>query len=517
MKNIKKLTIASCAALLMTGCVDLTQEPRSFLTPGTIVYDEATIEVTANGLYKDLWYNNYGYNCRSMILQTGADDVIVGTITKRYKQIDELEVTSGLHDSDVEIMWLNLYTVIRTANSMLKDMAASKDTKDEVKAPFLGEAHFMRAYAYFNLVRYFGDVIATTDPTCTEAIAGYKMTDRVPVDVIYKEIIVPDLKKAEELLPERARTNDNSRPSKGAAKACLADVYLTMAGWPLNLGTEYYQLAADKAKEIIDGKQVKGYDLVKPYSDLWKEAKKADDTEHIFALNHDANNGTASNYGRSYYAAEESSAAWADYLGDSLFYEKTPADERKSFNYVTNFTVAGSPRPISFKKTSMRAPAINKYRDYTPTNSEGKLVMTAQTNGITPIYRYAEVLLMYAEASVKATNTIDATAKSCLEKVRNRAGGASATKATPTDPQQFLQEVSDEYGWEFFAEFKRWFQLVRTQQVVSANEANSCPRVQAAVKEAEAVYQSDPKSVCWFPLPQNEVNISNLVQNNRWR
>lgn len=511
----KYIIIASCAAgMLLSGCVDLTQEPRSFLTPGTMVYDQKTIEVTANGLYNDLWFGNYAYNCRSQILGVGADDIVTGSMTKRYTFIDELNVTSGQHDADVELMWQNMYAVIRSANMILRDVATSNDVTDKVKDPYLGEAYFMRAFAYFNLVRYFGPVPAILDPDCNEDMygKGAGSIKRAEVADIYDEIIVPDLKKAETLLPERARTNDNSRASRAAAKTCLADVYLTMAGWPLHR-VEYYEFARDKAREVIEHKDTKVYSLVNHYEDLWKEATKSDDTEHIFALNHDESNGTASNYGRSYYATEESASAWSDYLADSCFYERYPNDERKKFNFVVNFKVEGTPRPLSYKKTSMRSPAINKYRDYTPKDEKGKIIMTAQTNGITPVYRYADVLLIYAEAQNKAESGPNALAYQCLNDIRKRAaGGGTYTEAKNMSAEEFDKAVFDERGWEFFAEFKRWFHLVRTEKVLEANMYN--PRVKAAI-EANGMAAKDKKAYYWMPLPVQEVQLCHFEQNIR--
>ena len=73
----------------------------------------------------------------------------------------------------------------------------------------------------------------------------------------YDKAIIPSLTTATEWLPNKGRSG-NSTPSKWAAKACLADAYMTMAGWPLNKGTEYYGLAAAQAKEIMDNKAQAG-------------------------------------------------------------------------------------------------------------------------------------------------------------------------------------------------------------------------------------------------------------------
>lgn len=519
MKNKILLGTLALSAML-SSCVDMDQTPRSFLTPDTIVYDQKTVEIMANGMYNDLWYYNYAYNCRTQILGLGADDIVTGTLTKRHTQVDELAVSTTLHDQDTEYMWQNMYSVIRSANNIIKEVTASTDLADEVKNPYIGEAYFMRAFAYYNLVRWFGPVPIFTDPDCNADIYGNKPGSiaRASVEDVYDKIIIPDLKLAEEMLPARARTNDNSRASKGAAKACLADAYLTMAGWPLHR-TECYALAAAKAKEIIDHTDTKAYSLVSSYEGLWKEADKSDDTEHIFALNHDSNNKTASNYGRSYYATVESSEAWSDYLADSCFYEKFPADARKTFNFVTTFKQPANPLGMNFKKTAMRSPAINKYRDYTPRDADGAILMTAQTDGITPIFRYAEVLLIYAEAQNKAEGAPNALAYKCINDVRQRAINtyAGGTKGTYTalsglSTDAFDEAVFKERGYEFFAEFKRWFQLVRTEKVLEANMGN--PRVKASI-EAYGLAGKDKATYYWMPLPVQEVQLTGFEQNPR--
>lgn len=503
----KYILIASCVGCLsLSGCVDLLQEPQSFLTPENVVYDKKTIETFANGLYHDLWYNNYAFNCRSQILGIGADDIVTGSFAKRYVFIDELSVTSGQHDSDVEIMWQNMYSVIRSANSMIKYVAASSEETTEVKNPYLGEAYFMRAYAYFTLVRYFGEVPGFTDPECSEDIYGNKNKNivRASIEDIYMKLIVPDLKEAENLLPNKARTSDNSAASKMAAKACLSDVYLTMAGWPLKK-TEYYALARDKAAEIIN-ENPNGYKLVDHYQDLWKEATKSSIEEHIFALNHSALNKTASNYGKSYYALEENSSAWSDYLADSCFYERYSNDERKTFNFVAKFDIPGSPRKLDYKKTQMRSPAIAKYRDF-------GTVASPQSDGITPIYRYAEILLIYAEAQNKAENGPNTLAYKCLNDVRQRAmGGGAYVVAKDMDKETFDKAVFDERGWEFFSEFKRWFQLIRTEKVVDANMFN--PRVAEAIR-VMGIATKDKATYYLMPIPQKEIENCGFEQNPR--
>ena len=195
-----------------------------------------------------------------------------------------------------------------------------------------------------------------------------------------------------------------------------------------------------------------------------------------------------------------------------------PDDERKEFNYVTDFVI--NRRPVNFRQLTMRSPAINKYRDYGGVSS-------AQSNGITPIYRYAQVLLMYAEAQNEADGAPNQNAFDCLNDVRRRAAidksayqEITAADLTGNAQEQFRQLVFDENGWEFFAEFKRWFQLQRTERIYDVNhgytdafgvqrEAN--PRVRESMDRFGI--DRNNRQIYLMPLPSREVMDCGFTQN----
>lgn len=118
---------------------------------------------------------------------------------------------------------------------------------------------------------------------------------------------------------------------------------------------------------------------------------------------------------------------------------------------------------VNYKESADKLPAISKYYDY----DDGAAGKSAQSNGLTSIYRYADVLLMYAEASTRATNSVNQEALTALQEVQKRAQGypSNPVLTTTTVPEEFLKEVFDENGWEFFAEMRRWFDLVRLEMV----------------------------------------------------
>ena len=423
--------------------------------------------------------------------------MIAGQLSKtRVIVIDELRADATISELDVKYFWTNMYNLILNSNLMIEGISGSSGSFEE-KKPYLGEAYFMRAFAYYNLVRIFGDVPAIIDSKSAQDVLGNENIGRNRVADIYDKIIVPDLIMAEEYLPEVPRTRDNSSVGKIAAQTCLSEVYLTMAGWPLKR-TEYYAKAAEKAKQIIEA-SYNTHRLVEHYEDLWKEVMKSDNTEHIFAINCSRLNSMASQYGISFLAMEEN--GWSDYLADEAFYLKYPDDERKAFNYKTTYNRAGRPGQtiiVPYTQSTMKSPFINKYRDYGTD--------AAQSDGIIPIYRYADVLLIYAEAQNLANNGPDDLAYRCINDVRKRATGG-----TPNDipenlsGEDFDKYVFDERGWEFFAEFKRWFQLVRREKVEECNRYNS--------RVVEAGYIDRNKENYLMPLPPKEVELAKFPQN----
>lgn len=278
MKKLIYLTAVAGSLLLTTSCVDLTQEPESFITEEEYwnTVDQASLEKAADALYSDLWQGNYGFNSRLQRINVCADDITYRAAKANNELAYYSRLTPNLtaNDADFSTTWTLFYKVISSSNKIIKGTTIPTNEK-EAKAfkEVLGEAYFMRGLSYFYLTRLYGDV-----PLLLENDEATITMPRTSVAEIYDKAIIPSLTTATEWLPNKGRSG-NSTPSKWAAKACLADAYMTMAGWPLNKGTEYYGLAAAQAKEIMDNKAQAGLVLTAEYSDLWKEDKKTETNE----------------------------------------------------------------------------------------------------------------------------------------------------------------------------------------------------------------------------------------------
>src|SRR5690606_15670231 len=161
--------------------------------------------------------------------------------------------------------WTNMYRGIANANLAIARIPEIT-MDDAAKNKFLGEARFLRALYYYDLVRIFGKIPLITEPVSLDSEKLYPSP--ASEEEIYN-VIVEDLLVAETSgLPY---TDPSGRVTLGAVKSLLSSVYLTMAGYPLQKGNEYYQKAADKANEVIQANQ---YTLFTSYDHLHDPAKK---------------------------------------------------------------------------------------------------------------------------------------------------------------------------------------------------------------------------------------------------
>lgn len=492
----KKIIFAlGCFLTLLTSCVDLDQHPKSWLTEEEylgMAKDAASVEKAASGLYGNFWGNNYGYCTYSICFGMGADQLTCKppVSTNRLHYFMELNPREGGLANDIARNWSGYFwPTITSANKILNNTPVLEDVEEAKKAEkALGEVHFMRALAYFHLVRYYGDM-----PIIRNEVEGITSPQRAPVAEVYDKIIIPDLLEAIRVLPEESRTKSSDTPSKWAAKALLGDVYMTMAGWPLRLGTEYYAKAAAEFKDVIEKSGLK---LESTYEGLWQEETKKTVKEHLFAIHNSVKEGRASQYGTSFYPADFVNGGWADYHADVAYMNTYPEGARKDFNYMLEWPNKQKV-VVSWQESLNQLPCIAKFQNY----DNGVPGKSAQSNGLTPIYRLADVYLMYAETSTLATNSVNALALKSLQDIQRRAGSAVVT--TTTDPAAFDKAVFNEYGWEFLAEgSKRWFQLVRREKVAEIKPKEYA----SSLFMANAHY--------YFPIPAEEIKLTQGWQNN---
>lgn len=512
MKNLNKIMALTAGSLLLfASCVELDQDPQSFLTEEEYIQIPQSLDVVSkgvSGIYGDMWNGNYGFSCRILRYNTAAGDV-VPLVTKPNNDmlyLYNMIPSTSASVKDITALWGNFWSVINSSNKIINGTPIPDDAVEGPKyKAVVGEARFMRGLAYFYLVRMFGEVPLVTN----SEQAALENNPRVSVARIYDEVIVPDLMIACQDLPKVSRTGDAGSPSQWAAKTCLADVKLTMAGWPLkrNTATE----AADLAKDVVVNS---GLQLTPVYGDLWKEDKKTDANEHLFAIMNSVAYRKASQYGKSFYPGTHAQyPGWGDYFANPHFMDACPNDDRKAWNFETEWDekVNGVKTHVTYQQSANKLPLISKFRDYNEVNAKG--VLSQLSNGLTTIYRLADAYLIYAEASVLATHQVDALASKCLRDIQQRAHVAINEQTTTTDPALFDKAVFKERGIEFYAEGKRWFDFVRREKVSEIKEYRFVDEVSNITDPfVQSVYKA--QGHYYLPLPETEVQMSGWENNS---
>jgi hypothetical protein len=346
--------------------------------------------------------------------------------------------------------WRASFQIINRANAVT-DNVPDIDMEEGLKESIIGEAQFMRALAYFNLVRMYGRV-----PILTQETKSFDEINkpRASVDSVYSQIL-QDLESAEQVLPLDYESDDRGRATVGAAKTLLAKVYMTRQRW---------QEAADKAREVIDSGN---YALFEDYAQIFLPEFEGG-PEHIMSVQFNAGDQNAGKQGRFWtYTAPnarktngESIAGGGSSFGavfpEQQYVDEYPDDYRKEVNFFTEFTFADT-LTVTFE------PHFLKYNDPGQTQSQRSSVNF-------PLFRYADVLLMFAEASNEAKGGPTAAAFAAINQVRQRARLGKEEAVLPDlaglTQAEFRDAVLRERNWELAGEGKRWFDLKRTGRLI---------------------------------------------------
>jgi len=366
-----------------------------------------------------------------------------------------------------------LYIAINRANQVIVNAPLVDGITTTSLNNHLGQVHFLRAYEYFLLTLIFGDVPVILEPTGDPA--GYAKGVSSATDV-YDQIIA-DLKLAEQLLP--GSPSESGRLVTLAASAMLVKVYLFGADELKN--TSWYQLAQQKAEQVINSN---AYALVNDPSKTPAEnfieifsTVKENGPEDIFSIQHFNDGGirTNSNIGTGYAMAISPrynknlnvfGYGWG-YVYESAIKRWDNNDPRKDVSLwidgekiFLNGVSKGTYKQGSQQRPNARPKGggLQKFwwaENFKSNNAISDLNMK--------VIRYADLLLMHAEADLMADGNLGANGLVSLNKVRNRAGLNSYSLGT-VDRKMIL----DERRWELFGEAQRWFDLMRTRTAEQA-------------------------------------------------
>lgn len=476
---MKKLLLAATAALLLTSCKDdfLDKQPLTVITPDNFYKTADDALLAINAAYKPLTLAGVGQFGIDRYGNYMAGDALSAGDDATWIQIQELTVTSD--NANVRNSWNALYQGIYRANLVL-DRVPAIAMDAALKQRILSEAAFLRALNYHYLVLLFGDVPLITKPQVT---ASEFLVPRVPVAQVYQQIIT-DLQAAEAGLPTSYDAANLGRATQGAAKAFLAKVYLYRQQWPA---------AVLKAKEVIDGNR---YSLFPRYFDNFELATE-NGRESIFEVQYASFLGGLGNATNNYDAPRG--------LGFTLdggygYGSPTP-------NFVNSFAATDPRLGYSVFRAGDVFQGITYRASASPTGYSPRKYIVGKGANIGKsddpknftLMRYADLLLMYAEALNEVGRTSDAAGP--VNQVRARADVNLPAVATTLTQVQMRQLIKNERRAELGLEGHRWFDLVRW-----GDAATFLPSI------GKTGYR--PGVSDRLPIPQAERDINpNLTQN----
>ncbi|GHB87048.1 RagB/SusD family nutrient uptake outer membrane protein [Persicitalea jodogahamensis] len=497
-KHINKFFLLALAMFVSQSCIDLEEDMSSILTIENL-RTENDVVAALTPIYRQLYetHRNPHY------LRTatyGADDLTTWEAGNKapLRVFDRFDYGSG---ENSDIMWLDhawdqYWRIIYFSNSLIDGLKTANAPVAIVKEAD-AEARFFRALSYFNLVRTYGNV-----PEILDGEAPTGKEQRATVLQNYQQI-ESDLLIAEANLPKPGATASVGRVSSAAAKTLLADLYLTWGGWPVKDAARY-PLAAKKAKEVID---LNFFKLL-PIDQLWR-LENQNSRESIFAVQFSPTEDLRSSFPTAFSFHE--ARGYSDAFPELQFFRDFPAGPRKDATFATEIPqrsvasgaiVTRNPATLPWEKSQRAHPMYKKF-----TLSED-ITRGDRTVGYRAVelYRYAEALLIFAEAQARVGET--AASVEALNQVKRRAAGlpyltpnakVDVTTATP-------KEIVAERGWELAGEYKRWFDLVRTESVAEiAAKRDPKENVDLVRMPTDAQYIA--------PIPFQAISTSELVQN----
>lgn len=486
---------------IFSSCSDfLDIKPKTTLASANFYKTQADFEQAVTGTYAPL-QTLYSQDWQLTEMRSDNTYFIYNIGNRGGKPTEDLATfTVATNNATVITQWTNDYLIIARANEVLATIDGATFTQS-IKDNLKGQALFLRAFAYFDLVRKFGGVpLFLTPPTSYAETFKSRSTSTE----IYDQVIA-DAKAAAALLPNKAGTTIG-RPSSGAANTLLADAYMMLGKWA-------------EAETALLTVTSMGYSLLSNYGDIFKPTNKGN-SEIIFDIGYVAGTSqplfnavpytflpatpnpsvitgvspaNANGGGSMNIPTPELIAAYESQITDTRFAAS-----------IGFFTGAGALVGIP---TYTDQPYVKKYLY--------PHAVYGQTDVNWPVYRYAEVLLMLAECLNEQNKT---GALGYLNQVRTRAGLANKASATQS---ALRDDILQERRVEFAFENKRWFDLIRAGKAVSVMNAFGT-NVKANPQNYYYVTGNIPPpnsfnvttDLLLYPIPVTEIVINSELKQN---
>lgn len=468
---MKKIICLLALTLVMSCSEDFIElDPVSTVTVDALYRTDKDYQDAVIGIYAPLrsQYENFW-----LFGDLPGED----TEQQHSASLDLVSINNFFVNSNMGLLhttWLNYYSIINRANILLAQIETADPAVVTNMDRHIGEAKFLRALSYFDLVRIFGDVPMVTTPISIEE-ASVKGRDNV--DVIYEEVIIKDLMDAETRLSEMYTGANVGRATVGAAKALLGKVYLTR---------KQFVEAEAKLKEVT----TMGYALLDNYSDLFDFTKNEHHSEYIFDIEYiDGGVALGSTFSNKFvpnmsqiinFFKLKGSGGQQGSPTEGIFDLYDPNDLRKDISVAH---IADGLYDEEGNYTPMTPIDLTTYtkKYVTP------LDIANDSPANWKVIRYADVLLMLAEALNENGKTEEALGY--LNQVRARADIAGYAGLTQDETREMIYL---ERRFEFYLEGHRWFDLVRTGRALTALAA-----------------QGIQPHMLVFPIPLSQIQVIN--------
>ncbi len=503
-------------AIILASCNKfLEEDPKTFLSPKNYFKSDAQITAAVNGVYTfvdDIFDGDIEKGSQTLMFMDYLPGYAIRPYAGTTTAISQaMNLTVAENNGYLERIWKTAYAAIENVNSAREGIEPIIQAMEDPNAPetiisrskgrkMLGEVYFFRAYFYFDLVRLFGEVPLKI--TSTKDLSNAVMPLSSQEDIYTR--IVEDLVSAETWM-EKAGAPWNSvdgRITKGAVKALLAKVYLTMAGYPVQKGADYYNKAYEKAHELYASHEFR---LFANYSDLRNPANE-NSGEFIWMIQREADNAGSPvhncmlPYPVPAKAISTNHASGGAMAPHSSFYNSyTAGDQRtveQGFYYTEHEALDGS------GIVTLDKPYIYKYWDDASASS-------GKSGANYSLLRYADVLLMMAEAKAQAGggSTADTDAVDAYFLVRKRANPTESKPGSIT-----VDDVLKERFWELCFEYQTWYDMIRTRKGfnLTTGKIDNLIGLYTPGHSEGAVFEA---SDLLFPYPLREVRLNpNLVR-----